>query len=99
MFLKIRLLFKKYDVTLWVKQLKNVAHTFFAVSPVHMDCIKPKKFALGSILEKLVHIKSKVLKRKKFVFFRLNVFYFSTIGTRWFKVIRETCVSLMLAMM
>ena len=39
MFLKIRLLFKNFDVTLWVKELKNVAHTIFVVSPIQMDCI------------------------------------------------------------
>ena len=55
MFLNICLLFKKYDVTLWVKELQYVAHTIFIVSPIHMDCIKPKIFALGSVLEKLVH--------------------------------------------
>ena len=46
MFLKIRLLFIKYDVTLSVKELHNVAHTVFAVSPVRRNCIK-KNFCLG----------------------------------------------------
>ena len=34
-FLIFRLLFKKYDVTLWVKEFWNVAHTNFLVSPIH----------------------------------------------------------------
>ena len=46
-----------------------VAQTFIVVSPINMDCIKPKTSALGSILEKLVHYKSKVRKRKQLVFF------------------------------
>ena len=33
----------------------NVADTIFVVSPIYMDCIKLKIFALRSILEKLVH--------------------------------------------
>ena len=33
----------------------NVSHTIFLVSPIHMDCMKPKVFALGSILENMVH--------------------------------------------
>ena len=34
-FFKIRRLFKKYDVTLWVKEFWNVAHTNLVVSPIH----------------------------------------------------------------
>ena len=57
MFLRIRLLFQKYDVTVGVKELWNIARTVFAVSPIHMycNCIKTKAFALVSILEKLEH--------------------------------------------
>ena len=46
MFLKIRLLFKKYDVTLWVKELWNVAHTIFLVSIFHMNLFLNEKFLL-----------------------------------------------------
>ena len=45
-------------MTLWVKELLNVAHTLFigfVVSHIHMVYIKSKTFAIGSILAKLVH--------------------------------------------
>ena len=51
MFLKIRLLFIKYDVTLWVKNLQNVAHTIFVVSATHVKCFKPKTLLWGQYLK------------------------------------------------
>ena len=54
MFLKFRLFSKNFEVTLWVKELQNVAQSISVVSSFHMDCIKPKIFALRLILEKLV---------------------------------------------
>ena len=53
MFLKSRFVFQKCDVTLWVKQLLNVAHTIFVVSTTQVDCNKLAIFSLGSILEEL----------------------------------------------
>ena len=44
----------KYDVTLWVKELLNVAHTIFVVSTTQFNYKKLAIFALGSILEKLI---------------------------------------------
>ena len=55
MFLEIRLLFKKYDVTLWVKELLNVRDNNLVLSPIHMEYNKPKSFTFGSILQKVVH--------------------------------------------
>ena len=49
-------------MTLWVKELLNVAHTlfiFFGVSQIYMVCFKSKTSAIGSILENLVHRKLK----------------------------------------
>ena len=44
-FFEIRHLFEKYYVNLCVKELLNVAQTIFVVSPIHMNCIKPKMFS------------------------------------------------------
>ena len=49
-------------MTLWVKELLNVAHALFillVVSHIHMVCNKSKTFAIGSILEKFLHRKLK----------------------------------------
>ena len=35
--------------------VEECCQTLFVVSPIHMDCFKSKIFALGLILEKLVH--------------------------------------------
>ena len=43
----------KNDVTSWIKQLLKITHTIFVVFPIHMDCLKPKTFDLGSILKKI----------------------------------------------
>ena len=44
-----RLVFQVNDVTPWVKELLNVAHTIFVLYPIHMDCIKPKVFGIFSV--------------------------------------------------
>ena len=51
MILNIHLFFKTFDVTLWVKESSNVAHTIFVVSHDHMKCNKPKIFALAQYLK------------------------------------------------
>ena len=38
---------------------------YLPLSPIHMNCIKPKIFAIWSILEKLAYYKNIVWKRKK----------------------------------
>ena len=41
-------------MTLWVKELFNVAQTLFIVSTIQLECNNLAFFALGSILQKVV---------------------------------------------
>ena len=52
-FSKVSLVFQKYIVTLWVKELFNVAQTIFIESTIQLDCYKLAIFALGSIIQKV----------------------------------------------
>ena len=38
MFLKFRVVFEKYNVTLWLKELFIVSHTVFVVTNIHNFC-------------------------------------------------------------
>ena len=53
--LKIRMLIRKYNATLWVKELLHVVHFLFVGSPICRKGHKRKNFAFRSILQKEVH--------------------------------------------
>ena len=50
-----RFVFQKYDVTLGVEELLNVAHTIFVISTIQMNCNNLDIFAFGPALEKMKH--------------------------------------------
>ena len=49
---------------------------YLPLSPIHMNCIKPKIFAIWSILEKLAYYKNIVWKRKKIRLFLCKMLSF-----------------------
>ena len=58
-----------------VKELYNVAHTIFVVCHIHMDCIKPKMFASGSILKKGDPLEKQTLETQKIPVFLCKIPY------------------------
>ena len=55
MFLQSRFVFQKYDVTIEVEELLNIARTIFVLSTIQMGCNKADIFALEPVLEKVKH--------------------------------------------